>query len=149
MELEIPAYLQAEHAELVAELDNAVISGGPLAEAAQAVAQLLYPHLQAEEEFVLPPLSLLPLLTDGLVTPEMGAGIPLANKLRAALPDLLQDHREIDAELVKLASVAREEHNWEYACFADKFRSIAQFEERVLYPAVLLIGRYVRLNLDE
>ena len=30
-----------------------------------------------------------------------------------------------------------------------ELRSIAQFEENVLYPAMLLIGRCVRLNLDE
>jgi hypothetical protein len=149
MELQVPAAIKAEHLELRAELDKAVRAGGMLGDAAEAVAHLLYPHLEEEEEYVLPPLSILPLLTGGEVTPEMGASLPMTNKLRAELPNLVQDHKAIDAELVKLARVAREELNWEYACYVDKFRSIAQFEERVLYPAVLLIGRYVRLNLDE
>jgi hypothetical protein len=149
MELQVPAALEAEHSELRAELGKAVNSGGTLGDAAAAVARLLYPHLDEEEEYVLPPLSLLPLLTKGEVNPEMSAGLPMAKKLRAELPHLLEQHEAIDAELVKLAQAARDEQKWEYACYVDKFRSIAQFEERVLYPAVLLIGRYVRLNIDE
>lgn len=149
MEMQVPAALRAEHQDLRAELDMAVGAGGDLGAAAEEVARILYPHFDKEEEYVLPPLSILPLLTEGEVTPEMGASLALTNKLRTELPHLLEDHKAIDAQLGKLAGVARQQQNWEYACLADKFRTIAQYEEQVLYPTLLLIGRYVRVHLDE
>jgi hypothetical protein len=149
MEFQVPAALEAEHRELRSELDRAISKGGKLGDSANAVARMLYPHLQKEEEFALPPLSILPLLTEGQVTAEMGASLPLTNKLRCELSHLLEDHRAINAELQELARVAQEEQKWDYACYAEKFRSIAQYEEQVLYPTVLLIGRYVRVNIDE
>ena len=149
MELEVPEALKAEHQELRTELDKAASLGGTLGDAAKAVERVLLPHLKKEEEFVLPPLSILPLLTEGEVTVEMGASLPMTNRLRTELPHLIEDHRAINSELEKLAQAAQAEQRWEYACYAEKFRSIAQYEEKVLFPAVMLIGRYVRLNLDE
>lgn len=149
MELEVPEALKAEHQELRTELDKAASLGGTLGDAAKAVERVLLPHLKKEEEFVLPPLSILPLLTEGEVTVEMGASLAMTNRLRTELPHLIEDHRAINSELEKLAQAAQAEQRWEYACYTEKFRSIAQYEEKVLFPAVMLIGRYVRLNLDE
>jgi hypothetical protein len=149
MEFQILAALEAQHHELRAELDKAISLGGELGKSANAVAQALRPHLRKEEEYALPPLSILPLLTEGQVSPDMGAILSMTNKLRCELPRLLEEHKALDVQFQRLARVARDEQKSDYACCAEKFRSIAQYEEQVLFPMVLLIGRYVRLNLDE
>ena len=58
MEFEIPESLELEHEELHRQLVHAVKEGGKIGEAAKAVAELLHPHFEKEEEYALPPLGL-------------------------------------------------------------------------------------------
>lgn len=59
MDFKIPEPLKAEHAELHAELVDAMRAGGHTGDAAEKVAKLLHPHFVREEEIALPPLCLL------------------------------------------------------------------------------------------
>ena len=59
MEFEIPESLELEHEELHRQLVDAVKEGGKVGEAAKAVADVLHPHFEKEEEYALPPLGLL------------------------------------------------------------------------------------------
>jgi hypothetical protein len=95
MEFKIPKPLQAEHAELHEELAKAIAAGGKVSEAAKTVGALLHRHFLKEEEYALPPLGLLSELAQGRVTPEMRSAIVMADKLKADLPHMLQEHRDI------------------------------------------------------
>jgi len=147
MELSIPEPLRAEHAELHAELMSATKIGGRVGEAAKEVARRLHPHFVREEEFALPPLALLGPLVTGDTAPAMADVLTLTDKLRAELPGMLAEHKEIVAALGELEAAANAENKPQYARFAEKLIQHAQTEEEVLYPAALLIGRYVRLSL--
>jgi hypothetical protein len=59
MELTIPESLEAEHEELHQHLYKGIKMGGQVGEAAKAVADILHPHFEKEEEYALPPLGLL------------------------------------------------------------------------------------------
>lgn len=146
MEYQIPHPLKLEHEELHAILADATKVGGKIGDAAKAVAQILHPHFVKEEEYALPPLGLLPLLAAGHVTPEMCDVLTMTDRLRAELPQMLEEHRAIVAALKTLAAVAEAEQQTAYARFAEKLMLHAQTEEEVLYPTAILIGEYLKLK---
>lgn len=147
MEFLIPEPLRAEHAELHTELVDATKAGGRVGETAKEVARRLHPHFVREEEFALPPLGLLASLANGAVEPDMAGVLALTDELETALPGMLAEHKEIVAALGDLEAAANAENKPQYARFAGKLIQHARTEEEVLYPAALLIGRYVRLSL--
>ena len=102
MRFEIPKPLQVEHAELHARLVKATKEAGAIGEAAREVARLLHPHFVREEEFALPPLALLERLARGEAGGEMAEVLPMTQRLRAELPQMLAEHGQIVGALEKL-----------------------------------------------
>lgn len=149
MKFLIPEPLKGEHAELHAELVDATRAGGRVGEAAQAVAERLHPHFVREEELALPPLGLVATLAQGAIDPDMADVLRLTDKLETELPGMLAEHEEIVAALRHLVAAAETEQKPEYARFAEKLMLHARTEEEVLYPAAVLIGRYVKLKLGK
>lgn len=147
MKFEIPKPLQAEHEELHATLVRATKEPGAVGEAAREVARLLHPHFVREEEFALPPLALLAELARGGVTPEMAEVLPMTRRLKAELPAMLAEHKQIVGALDKLRSAAIAATLPAYESFAEALVLHAQTEERVLYPAAILIGELVARTL--
>lgn len=147
MRLQIPEPLVEEHEELHAELAKLIRARGKVGEAARAVATLLHPHFLKEEEYALPPLGLLTALAEGRVTPEMRDVLPLTDKLRAELPQMLAEHKAVLDALSRLAAAAKRERKPEAARFAEALALHASSEEQVLYPAAILVGDYVRARL--
>ncbi|MGH8067844.1 MAG: hemerythrin domain-containing protein [Candidatus Entotheonellia bacterium] len=145
MEFNIPSPLKAEHEELHEELARATKVAGKIGDAARAVAQILHPHVVKEEAYALPPLGLLPRLAAGDVTPEMAEVLARTERLKAELPQMLEEHKAIVAALRHLVEVATQEHKLEYAHFAEKLMLHAQTEEEVLYPTAIMIGEYLKL----
>lgn len=147
MKLEIPKPLQVQHEELHATLVKATRASGAVGEAAREVARLLHPHFVREEEFALPPLGLLSKLARGGVTQEMAEVLPMTRRLKAELPAMLAEHRQIVGALDKLRDAAVAANLPEYERFAEALTLHAQTEEEVLYPAAILVGEHVACNL--
>lgn len=147
MKIATPPSLKQEHDELHAELAAATKGQGPVGEAARAVARSLHPHFLKEEEFALPPLGLAAALARGETTREAASVTAMTDRLKAELPQMLAEHREIVAALRKLEDTARA-HNDEPAIrLARKIVSHALVEEEVMYPAAILVGEYVKARL--
>ncbi len=149
MEFIIPKSLKLEHEELHAELARATQIGGKIGDSAKTVAKILHPHFMKEEEYAMPPLGLLSSLAEGKVTTEMKEVLKMTNRLKAELPQMLEEHKEIVAALKNLIEAAKKEKKMEYARFADKLMMHAQNEEEVLYPAAILVGEYLELKFIE
>lgn len=147
MKFDIPIPLKTEHDELHADLVKATKAGGQTGEAAKAVAKALHHHFVKEEEYALPPLGLLKALSEGRVAPDMAEVTKMTDRLEAELGTMLDEHRNIVAELKKLIEAAKAENRPEVVHFAEKLMLHAQTEEEVLYPAAILIGRYLKLRL--
>lgn len=141
-----PRSVEVEHEELHAELVKATKAGGKTAEAARAVAKLLHQHFVKEEEYAMPLLGLLAPLAEGKAIPEAKKAIDLAEKLKAELPQMLEEHRAIVAALKHLADAAKEEGKERYIHFAEKLMLHAQAEEEVMYPAAILVGECLKLK---
>lgn len=147
MRFPIPKAMEIEHEELHAELKRLTNSGGRTGEAAKAVAKLLHSHFVKENEYALPPLSLLVPLSQGKFESDMAGVLELTDRLEADLPAMLAEHREIVTVLDALTSAARAEDRSDGVQFADALTAHALTEEEITYPTALLVGRYVRSKL--
>ena len=86
-------------------------------------------------------------MASGDVTPEMADVLALTERLKAELPQMLEEHKAIVAALSHLVEVGKQEHTLDYAHFAEKLILHAQTEEEVLYPTATMIGEYLKLML--
>ncbi len=148
MKFEIPEPMKIEHEELHADLVDATKAGGKTGEAAKIVAKVLHPHFLKEEEYALPPLALLVRLSKGEFDRDMSEVLTMTDKLEAELPRMLSEHKDILSALEKLIAASEAEGKPEVTDFARKLTLHAQAEEQVAYPTSLMIGRYVKLQLD-
>ncbi len=159
MGLKIPESLEAEHEELHQQLYKGIKEGGKVGEAAKAVADILHPHFEKEEEYALPPLGLLSSLLSEEQEQVEGEGgkskitqenknnvIAMTDKLKSDLPHMIEEHNKIVAALNNLIEIAKVEDKVELVEFAEKLRLHAKTEEQVLYPTAILIGKYLKLH---
>jgi hypothetical protein len=146
--LTTPAAMHVEHEHLHQELATALASGGKTGEAAKQVEAVLMPHFIAEEQYAMPPLSLLPLLAQGQTpSPEQThAAIEMTDRLRAHYDQMIKEHQQITEALDQLSAAAKEEGKARQEEFAESLKLHAKNEEEVLYPASLLVGKYLKLQ---
>ena len=144
---EAPECLQFEHRELSEALQKAASAPGKTGQAARDVLDVLAPHILAEQEYAMPPLSEIARIARGEITPDMQRFIEKTDAFRAELPHMLQEHKLIVNALRRLMQAAAAEKQQGAAQFAQKLIQHAQLEEEVLYPAALLVGEYLRLRM--
>lgn len=147
MELRTPIPLQSEHQALHAEITAAAKLDGQTGKAARLVIRLIDRHFALEDEFVFPPLGLLPELAQGMIEPEMAAAIVMATKLHDEMPNLLAVQRVIVAALEELMAAAESEGHEELVGFAEKMMLHEEIEREISYPTAILIGKYLQLRL--
>ena len=141
--IQTPATIASEHHALHEMLARAARESGPVGVAAKELEAALAPHFKREEEIATPPLGLLPALAKGAVTAEMKAVLPLTRALERELPQMLREHEAIRAAAGKFRSAAVAAGRSEYVRFSDELAAHARQEEEILYPAAILVGRYV------
>ncbi len=149
MQFNIPEPMKLEHEELHAELVKGTKEPGKLGEAAKAVAKVLHNHFVKEEEYAIPPLGLLQQLAQGNVSSEMQDVLAMTDKLKAELPTMLDEHKQIVSALQTLIAVAKRKGNRKYVRFAEKLMLHARTEEEVTYPTSILIGEFVKLKIQK
>jgi hypothetical protein len=147
MTYEIPLPLRQEHEQLHAELRRLTQAEGDVGEAARHLARLMHPHFVKEDEIALPPLGLLQQLAAGRFDPGMASVLRLTDRLRAELPQMLDEHRTIVTALERLEDAARRAGRDDVIAFAQALKLHAATEEQVMYPAAILIGEFVRQQL--
>jgi hypothetical protein len=147
MQLITPIPLKSEHQALIAEINQAVRLTDATGEATRRIARLIESHFAREDEFVLPPLGLLPSLARGTIEQEMAAAIVMAARLHDEMSNLLAEKRVIVAAVEELMAVAETEGHPQLVGFAEKLLLHQETEEQVCYPAAILIGKYLQLRL--
>jgi hypothetical protein len=140
--------LVEEHAEIRGALQQAGSYAGELGEAARALSAALVPHLEKEHRFALPMLKLLPALSRHEITEDMREWLPAADALRAELDTLKREHRAIAVAADRFSRAAWAEQRPEYAVTAQRIVRHMRLEEEVLYPASLVAGEHLRLDLE-
>ena len=143
-QITIPASMREEHHEIHNALERATQASGNVGAAARALATVLHPHFEREEQIALPPLGLLAPLARGEFAPAMLDVLPMTDSLRSELPRMLEEHATIRAATAKLGEVARAEGNTAVARLAEQLALHARSEEELFYPAAVLVGDIVR-----
>lgn len=139
-----PMSLAAEHQELHETLARASREGGELGNAAAELERALAPHFQREEQIATPPLGLLPTLARENATTDMRAVLPMTDALERELPQMLKEHEGILHAATKFRAAAEKAGRAEYVRFNDELAAHARQEEEILYPAAVLVGRYIK-----
>ncbi|MFC7537779.1 hemerythrin domain-containing protein [Sphingomonas sp. GCM10030256] len=147
--MQTPRSLAAEHRELHEVLARATKEGGALGRAAAQLEKALAPHFKREEQIATPPLGLLPKLAREDATADMRSVLPMTEALERELPRMLQEHEVIRAAVTEFRAEAGKAGRAEYVRFSDDLAAHARQEEEILYPAAVLVGRYVKRTAPE
>jgi hypothetical protein len=144
-----PQSIAGEHRELHELLAGATKEPGQLGAAARGLEAALAPHFKREEEIATPPLGLLDKLAHGPATAEMRQVLPMTDALEAELPQMLKEHDAIRAAVAKFRAAAVEAKRDDYVRFCDHLAAHARQEEEMLYPAAIVVGRYVKATAPQ
>jgi hypothetical protein len=147
MNMEVPVALKLDHDELRADLEKASKESGPIGAAARELASVALPHMAREEKTAFPALGLLSELASGDVGPEMAAVLPLIAEFVSGHNAFLADHQRIAYRLQMLLEAARKEGSDRFSQLAYKGMVHERIEEAVIYPTIVLIGKYIRQQL--
>jgi hypothetical protein len=143
-QLPVPRSVEAEHSAIQNELLALTLRQSTVGKAARAVAALLEPHFEREEQIALPPLTLLqPLATRSAVV-QPARIVALADSLRTELPRMLQEHKKIAAAVSRLEQAALAARDDRAIAFAYRLQLHALNEEEIMYPAAILVAEAVR-----
>ncbi len=142
-----PQSLKNEHEELHSDLKKIIELGGDIGKAAEKVANILHPHFIKEDDYATPPLGLLISLSKGELNSDMEDALIMTRKLKADLPEMIEEHKLIVSALQELIDVAKKNNNNDVQKFAYKLINHAENEEQILYPAAIVVGEFLKLKL--
>ncbi|HEY0867536.1 MAG TPA: hemerythrin domain-containing protein [Fimbriimonas sp.] len=138
----VPSALEKEHEEIHQQLVAATQAPGKTGEAAKALAAVLHPHFEREQQIALPPLGALAKMASGQPDPSRKEAIRLSRILAREMPKMLREHKAIASAAKRLEATAVAEGRHEAAELARKLMLHAKTEEQVTYPAAILVGKY-------
>jgi hypothetical protein len=143
----IPHGLLSEHKTTLAHLHSLAREHGAVGVAAKHVLAVMVPHVQREEEFVLPLLGVIDELVDGKIGPDMAWAIAMSDRVVAERSKLYDEHTAIIDALNELAAAGRARHDANLVAFAEEVASEEVNDGEFVYPAAILAGKLVREKL--
>ena len=143
----IPASEAMEHESTLAYLGKLSQRTTPTGAAARHLTAVMKAHMALEEEFVLPPLTLLPSLAAGTVTPDMRWAIAMSDRVRADKQKLQQVHAGITAANLDLLQAAKAEGDEATVGFCKDLAADDLADVETTEPTVILIGEILRAKL--
>jgi hypothetical protein len=144
--LDTPHALRMEDKHLREDLARAIKDDGAVGAAARDLDRLLAPHLEEREKSVLRPLGLLRALARDESGLDRAQAIAAVDQIARDLPKLEQEHRAVYDANKRLLDAVNREHKPQYLDVTDRVWSHIRLEEEVLYPTVILVGRYLKLQ---
>lgn len=144
MKPKTPEALLHGHKYLFNDIESIIELGGSIGENAKLLADISRPHFKKEEEYALPPLSLLSALSEGNWELKSDAAIEMAERLEVKLTEMKEDHGVIRKILGDLKILAAKENNQKINQFIDDLKLHIEVEEQVLYPATIFVGKYLK-----
>jgi hypothetical protein len=144
---EIPQSIEVQHTDDIFALTQLALRPAPVGPAAKAALDLLKRHHQRENEYILPPLTLLDALAAGKVTPDMRWAIPMADKVKATKELIFIEHTQITDAMNALLSAAELANDKEAVDFARSAVADSMGDMELQEPMTVLIGEYLKLKL--
>ncbi len=144
---EIPQSQTVEHADNLEHLTALTSHRGKVGEIAKKAVALFKQHDAREAEYIMPPLSLLPYLVDGKVTPDMKWALEMADRVRADREVIFEEHTKMIAVLNDLQLAGQQAHDAEAIDFAKSAATDALNDVEIMEPTAILIGDVLRAKL--
>jgi hypothetical protein len=144
---DIPQSMRVEHADTLQQLTELSRRSGPVGVEARKALALFREHLQREEEFILPPLTLLGQLADGKISPDMRWAIAMSDRVKAEREKTYQQHTAITDAMNALAAAARKAHDAAALNFAQAAVADSLTDLELIEPMSIVIGDYLKAKL--
>jgi hypothetical protein len=144
---DIPPSLAAEHEQTVETLQALSKRPGEVGAVAGQALALYQAHAARERAYILPPLTLLPEIADGKVTPDMRWALTMADRVKADREEIFAEHTKVTDTANALAAAAQRNHDAAAEDFAKGWVADSLNDIEILEPTVLLIGDYLRAKL--
>lgn len=144
---EIPQSLRLEHEDTINRLSLLAQRHGAVGDQARKAIVLFKQHVAREQDYVMPPLTLLPDLADGKVTPDMAWALAMADRVKAEREQIFQEHTQLTEALNAILVAAVRAHDKEAIAFAEAAAGDSLNDVEILEPMVLVIGDYLRNKL--
>ncbi|WP_081212150.1 hemerythrin domain-containing protein [Salegentibacter sediminis] len=142
----VPSLILKDHKDFLDKLKVITSYEDSTGLAARELYEVMEFHFKEEEDYVLPPLGILPLLAKGELPKESGKIIQLTEKFRENSDAMLAEHQMIKHFLGEMMAAAWREKHPEILGYDKALEKHAELEEGILFPAVLLIGDYLKLR---
>lgn len=144
---EIPQSLRLEHEETLTQLAALARRPGAVGVEARKALDLFKRHIKREEEYVLPPLTLLPQLADGKASPDMKWAITMAGRVKADREEIFQEHTQITDAMNALANAAQRAHDAAALEFAHTAVADSLNDTELMEPMAVVVGDYLKMKL--
>jgi hypothetical protein len=144
----IPQSIALAHEENIAELTILAGKPAPVGPAAQAALVLLKAHILRENTYIMPPLTLLPQIADGKITPDMKWAIAMADRVKADREEISEEHARITDAMNALLVAADEANDASAAEFARGAVADTFSDMELQLPMTLVIGDLLRSKLE-
>jgi hypothetical protein len=145
---EIPQSLRVEHDDTLNQLTTLARRPGRVGMEARKALVLYKRHLQREEEFILPPLTLLPQLADGKASADMKWAIAMAERVKAEREQIFQEHTQITDAMNALATAAQKAHDTAALDFAHTAVADSLNDIELLEPMAIIVGEFLKVKLS-
>jgi len=144
---DIPQSLVVEHEETMDRLTVLAKRPGQVGVVARKALELFKRHTERERDYILPPLTLLPDLADGKVTPDMQWALDMADRVKAEREAIFQEHTAVTDLLNALLVAGKAAHDQEAVDFAQSAATDSLNDIEILEPTVVVIGDVLRAKL--
>lgn len=144
---EVPSSIMKEHENLLDQIHRIALFQDSAGLRAIKLNDLMQHHFKEEEDLVLPPLGLLPLLASGKILEQSEEIILLTDKLTSLLTHLSVEHQLIKAYMNELRQADTNGSHPEIIEFEKELHKHANTEEEVFFPAAILIGEYLKIKV--
>jgi hemerythrin-like domain-containing protein len=141
VKLKVPESLREEHEAFVDGLKSRSTSKDETGVALRRLLKLLEPHVEKEDELVLPLLGALQGMAAGRSPDSPTTTMRSYEKYAGQYASMFAEHEPIRQALKRARTAARKEGHEDVVEILDALAHHSRVEEEVLYPAALLIGK--------
>ena len=144
---DVPQAIRLEHEETIRHLTLMSHRKAPVGPIAAKALVVMREHQAQEEEFILPPLTLLQSLSDGKVSPDMKWAIAMADRVKAEREHIFAVHTQVTDLMNDLLAAAQKAHDKDAIDFAQSAVAGSLGDMEIEEPTTVLIGEYLRAKL--
>lgn len=141
----VPLVLKSEHDQFLERISRIASLQDSTGRVAKKLLELMNYHFKEEEDYVLPPLGLLPALAKRQIPEQSEKIIQLTERLKSNSAKMIAEHQMIKAYLDEMMLAGAKENHTEIAGLDLVLQKHATSEEEVFFPAAILIGEYLKL----